>query len=199
MHTQPNQPAPGATSESGLVNVQQPTQDNIDTWLWTMINTMNACRIENLEKDKRYDQLCHYNRILYAKVSALETKHRELLLALETALLTQNKILHINQTLEAELQKTRSESNAMWASQQGKTDASSCRLQHHKGQVQSERRNNQNELDSQLLEEEKQDFLRNSSNATGHKSESPDEKKVSLPDFASNTRNLRSRNIPRQC
>lgn len=135
--------------------MKQPVHDNIDTWLWTMINTMNSCRRENLEKDQRYNRLCHDNRLLYAKVSSLETRQNDIFSALETALLTQQKVLDINQTLEAELQKTRGESNAtlQWASQQLKTDALSCKLQHHNAQTQSEQQNDQTELDLQLLEE----------------------------------------------
>ncbi|TLS20816.1 uncharacterized protein PpBr36_10969 [Pyricularia pennisetigena] len=89
-------------------------------------------------------------------VANLETKQSDLLLALETALLTQQKVLDVNQTLDAELQKTRGESNTMfqWASQQVKTDALSCKLQHHNTQAQSEQQNDQTELDSQLLKEE---------------------------------------------
>lgn len=73
--------------------MKQPVHDNIDTWLWTMINTMNSCRRENLEKDQRYNRLCHDNRLLYAKVSSLETRQNDILSALETALLTQQKVL----------------------------------------------------------------------------------------------------------
>lgn len=73
--------------------MKQPVHDNIDTWLWTMINTMNSCRRENLEKDQRYNRLRHDNRLLYAKVSSLETRQNDILSALETALLTQQKVL----------------------------------------------------------------------------------------------------------
>lgn len=76
--------------------MKQPTHDSIDTWLWTMMNTMNACRRKNMEKDQRYNRLFHNNRLLDAKVLKLETKQNDLVSALEAALLTQQKMLNVN-------------------------------------------------------------------------------------------------------
>lgn len=146
-----------------------------------MINTMNAWRRANLGKDQRYNWLFHSNRFLDANVSNFEAKQNDLLSALETALLAQQRLLDINGTLEAQLQKSRSESNArlQWASQQMKTDALSCTLQHHKGQAWSAattRRKRAVEESTGL-----------SAKTTGRSREAPDS--------TSNIKSLRSRRI----